>query len=87
MCSTSTLSEFTHTPIYMNKKQYEICDSSKDDLREVRCKNKNNQRLIEILKTEIECGWGSGSAALFDSKINDKIMAFSFLGFILLLWI
>lgn len=77
-------SEFIHSPINVNKK---VCDSSQDDFREVRCKNKNNQRLIEILKTELECGWGSGAAAFFDKKMNDKIIAFSFLGFILMLWI
>lgn len=71
-----------------SRKQQEICDSSQNDLREVRCKNKSNQRLIEILKTEIECGWGSGAAStLFNNKINEKIIAFSCLGLIFLIWI
>lgn len=82
MCSSTMQSEF-HTPINVNKKD---CDSQ-DDFREVRCKNKNNQRLVEVLKTELECGWGSGASSFFDKKMNDKIIAFSFLGLILLLWI
>lgn len=87
MCSAHMPSEFIHTPINLNnKKQHEICESSQDDLREVRCKNKNNQRLIEVLKTEIECGWGSGASA-FNNKINEKIIAFACLGFIFLIWI
>lgn len=32
-----------------------------DDLRTAQCTNKNNQNVLEILKTEIECGWGSGA--------------------------
>jgi hypothetical protein len=32
-----------------------------DDLRSAKCSNKNNVPLLEILKTELECGWSSSS--------------------------
>ncbi|XP_046834184.1 chaoptin-like [Vespa crabro] len=32
-----------------------------DDLRETFCMNKNNMSLSNVLKTEIECGWSTGS--------------------------
>ncbi|XP_037026425.1 chaoptin isoform X1 [Bradysia coprophila] len=39
----------------------EECNSIDDDLREVDCANKNNQQLLEVLKSEIECGWNGAS--------------------------
>ncbi|KAJ6640078.1 Chaoptin, partial [Pseudolycoriella hygida] len=39
----------------------EDCNAINDDLREVNCANKNNQQLLEVLKSEIECGWNSAS--------------------------
>jgi hypothetical protein len=30
-----------------------------DDLRSARCSNKNGEPLLEILKSELECGWSS----------------------------
>lgn len=32
-----------------------------DDLRSARCSNKNGQPLLEILKSELECGWSGAS--------------------------
>jgi len=35
--------------------------AEQDDLRETQCDNSNNASLIEVLKLELECGWGSGA--------------------------
>jgi hypothetical protein len=32
-----------------------------DDLRSARCSNKNSEPLLEILKTELECGWSDST--------------------------
>ncbi|PNF19529.1 hypothetical protein B7P43_G02180 [Cryptotermes secundus] len=37
--------------------------AEQDDLREARCENRNNASLIEVLKLDVECGWGSGASA------------------------
>lgn len=37
------------------------CDDHDDDLRETKCANKNSAQLLEILKSELECGWDSGT--------------------------
>lgn len=47
------------------KSQIEVqndCDNNQDDdLRSARCSNKNGEPLLEILKSELECGWsGAG---------------------------
>jgi hypothetical protein len=39
-----------------------------DDLRSARCSNKNGEPLLEVLKTELECGW-SGSSQLTTQNI------------------
>ncbi|XP_012260603.2 chaoptin [Athalia rosae] len=42
-----------------------------DDLRETFCLNKNNISLLEALKTDLECGWGSA-----DSPVLTNIVVF-----------
>nr|CAD7195691.1 unnamed protein product [Timema douglasi] len=37
------------------------CRRIDDDLRLARCANKNNASLIEVLKADVECGWGSSA--------------------------
>jgi hypothetical protein len=37
--------------------------AEQDDLREAQCENRNNASLIEVLKSDVECGWGSGASA------------------------
>lgn len=37
--------------------------AEQDDLREAQCDNRNNASLIEVLKLDVECGWGSGASA------------------------
>lgn len=32
-----------------------------DDLRSARCANKKGEPLLEILKSELECGWSSST--------------------------
>lgn len=42
---------------------HEQCDDpfEDDDLRSVQCSNKNGESLLEVLKTDLECGWSSAS--------------------------
>ncbi|XP_017770923.1 PREDICTED: chaoptin isoform X2 [Nicrophorus vespilloides] len=42
------------------KSQDYTCRHINDDLRNSKCTNKNNKSLVDVLKTEIECGWSSG---------------------------
>ena len=44
--------------------QQEICQDTEHGLREATCSNKKNENLVEVLKSELECGWGSGAANL-----------------------
>ncbi|XP_057660247.1 chaoptin isoform X2 [Diorhabda carinulata] len=37
------------------------CRHADDDLRTALCNNKNNQSVIDVLKTEIECGWSDAT--------------------------
>ncbi|CRK93089.1 CLUMA_CG006599, isoform A [Clunio marinus] len=50
-----------------------------DDLRLARCSNKNGERLLEILKTELECGWSAGT------KQEINIFAFSVFAIVFIL--
>ncbi|XP_069668870.1 chaoptin isoform X2 [Periplaneta americana] len=59
--------------VWQRKKRQYLCPSEKrdhgprcqetgaieDDLREAQCENRNNASLLEVLKSEVECGWGS----------------------------
>ncbi|XP_052868495.1 chaoptin [Anopheles cruzii] len=40
------------------------CDRSANELREARCSNKNQDLLLEVLKKDLECGWGSSATRL-----------------------
>ncbi|XP_054280137.1 chaoptin-like [Macrosteles quadrilineatus] len=37
------------------------CLGAEDDLRETHCANRGHQPLLEVLKADLECGWGAGS--------------------------
>lgn len=53
-----------------------------DDLRSARCSNKNGEPLLEILKSELECGWSSSGR----QEVNVLIViafAFSMLSFLI----
>lgn len=39
------------------------CMQPLDDLRVAVCNNKANKTLIEVLKTDLECGWSSADRA------------------------
>lgn len=41
-----------------NAEEY-TCRHPDDDLRNALCHNKGNKSLIDVLKTDIECGWSS----------------------------
>lgn len=47
-----------------DEKQQEICEDTEHGLREATCSNKKNENLVEVLKNELECGWGSGGQRL-----------------------
>ncbi|XP_058821803.1 chaoptin [Topomyia yanbarensis] len=40
------------------------CEESADDLRETTCSNKKDESLLEVLKKDLECGWGSTASRL-----------------------
>ncbi|EAT32230.1 AAEL015659-PA [Aedes aegypti] len=40
------------------------CEDSADDLREATCSNKKDENLLEVLKRDLECGWGSAAPKL-----------------------
>lgn len=40
---------------------YQHVDDVDNDLREATCTNKNSQPLLEVLKSELECGWDAGT--------------------------
>jgi hypothetical protein len=40
-----------------------------DDLREAQCENRNNASLLEVLKFEVECGWGSEAPTIAPSWV------------------
>lgn len=41
-----------------------ICEDTEHGLREATCANKRNDNLVEVLKNELECGWGSAGNRL-----------------------
>uniref|UniRef100_A0A182M164 LRRCT domain-containing protein n=1 Tax=Anopheles culicifacies TaxID=139723 RepID=A0A182M164_9DIPT len=63
---TSLTNYFKHTtPLAFSKGS--DCGDSANELRQVRCSNKNNDLLLEVLKKDLECGWGStGNREFYD---------------------
>lgn len=49
------------------------CRHADDDLRLTKCTNKNNNSLVEVLKSDIECGW---SSAVIPSSYGTLILVF-----------
>lgn len=68
LCSAQMWSDdLFGTQFYDNQrdeKVHEICEDTEHGLREATCSNKRNENLVEVLKTELECGWGSGGEKL-----------------------
>lgn len=61
-CHTQTWTESTFgltswTPHFAKPQ----CLHIDDDLRQATCTNKQSQQLLEVLKSELECGWDSGA--------------------------
>lgn len=52
-----------------------------DDLRSARCSNKNGEPILEILKSELECGW-SGAAREEVNYLVLIVFAISFVSFL-----
>lgn len=53
-----------------------------DDLRSAKCSNKNDERLLEVLKSDLECGWSSASKSEVNFMLLITFMV-SFTAFIL----
>ncbi|XP_011151709.1 chaoptin isoform X2 [Harpegnathos saltator] len=46
-----------------------------DDLRETFCMNKNNVSLSNMLKTELECGWGAASHIILSNTLTLLVLS------------
>uniref|UniRef100_A0A182SDA4 LRRCT domain-containing protein n=1 Tax=Anopheles maculatus TaxID=74869 RepID=A0A182SDA4_9DIPT len=60
---TSLSNYFKHTTPLAYAKGSD-CGDSANELRQARCSNKNNDLLLEVLKKDLECGWGSSGNRL-----------------------
>lgn len=49
---------------YSESEDRDMCSFNDHGLREVTCSNKKNAPLLEVLKSELECGWGSSGSRL-----------------------
>lgn len=47
--------------VHRDEKQQEICEDTEHGLRQAKCSNKRDVNLVEVLKADLECGWGSGA--------------------------
>lgn len=61
-CHTQTWTDQTFglstwTPHYVRPQ----CMRVDDDLRQAQCSNKQSKQLLEVLKSDLECGWDSGA--------------------------
>lgn len=50
-----------NAPLHITDPDYN-CRHIDDDLRTAICSNKNNETVIDVLKSEIECGWNFSSS-------------------------
>lgn len=53
-----------------------------DDLRSVSCSNKNGEPLLEILKSELECGWSAAGRQVVNYLVL-IVFAISFVSFLI----
>lgn len=56
----------------------DYCRFVDDDLRNSKCANKNNESLIEVLKTDIECGWSGCTKIKFNFIISFLLLLMKF---------
>ncbi|XP_055525782.1 chaoptin [Wyeomyia smithii] len=57
--NSSFNSYFKHQAFSIFSQDRDNCDDSADNLREATCSNKKDESLLEVLKKDLECGWGS----------------------------
>ncbi|XP_055380900.1 chaoptin isoform X2 [Condylostylus longicornis] len=86
ICSSQTWTDtvfrtFMNSPCQIYGKH--DCEEMDDDLRETQCSNKNNEQLMEILKSDLECGWDSAP------RINmvERWLLISSTIFLLIFWL
>ncbi|XP_055324765.1 chaoptin [Sitodiplosis mosellana] len=96
-CGAQTWSEDVfgspiHSPVYSST-VYERSASCgidgnrlENELREVTCSNKQSQQLIEVLKSELECGWNAAPSVTVSSS-TFEIIIFAVCSVIVGLWI
>ncbi|XP_045480876.1 chaoptin [Harmonia axyridis] len=58
---------------------FDDCRHASDYLRNAQCGNRNNQSLLEILKTDIECGWSLASSYKYSSVLILIALVFNWL--------
>ncbi|GAB0092364.1 chaoptin [Sergentomyia squamirostris] len=86
MCSSVTWTNdifemfSTSHPLEGKSNSRENCESE-NGLREAECSNKGSQSLIEVLKSDLECGWDHASAIE-----SQKIIVFGILTVLFVLW-
>jgi hypothetical protein len=74
--------------VWQRKKRQFLCPEgdtyncqygAEDDLRDAKCENKQKTSLIDVLKSDLECGWSSGSVTLVAQKMLVLIPALALL--------
>ncbi|XP_031631630.1 chaoptin isoform X2 [Contarinia nasturtii] len=69
-----------HSPVHSstNKRSATSCNTDENrfenELREVTCSNKQSQQLIEVLKSDLECGWNGASSFTINASMFEIIM-------------
>ncbi|KAL1381418.1 hypothetical protein pipiens_013476 [Culex pipiens pipiens] len=53
-----------HASALLSHANTEDCEDSADNLRETSCANKRDENLLDVLKRDLECGWGSAAPRL-----------------------
>uniref|UniRef100_A0A1Q3FSG3 Putative conserved secreted protein n=1 Tax=Culex tarsalis TaxID=7177 RepID=A0A1Q3FSG3_CULTA len=53
-----------HASALLSHSNTEDCEESADNLREASCSNKRDENLLDVLKRDLECGWGSAAPRL-----------------------
>lgn len=85
LCSAQVWSDDVFgTQFYDNAEDeltHAICEDHEHGLRQAKCSNKRDSNLVEVLKTELECGWGSGAETL--QRISVVVM----LSLVFIFWI
>lgn len=62
---------------YFCTESWDACRTLDDDLRLARCDNKQQQSMLEVLKTDLECGWNSGESLRGATLLVLTLLAFT----------